>query len=67
MARDTMTVGEAREFLGIGRRKMAELTREGGLLRTTPDPLDGRIKLVKRSDVERLRDQSAKKEMPAAA
>ena len=61
MARDTMTVGEARDYLGVGKRKMADLTKKGGLLPTTPDPLDGRIKLVRRADVEKLREQSAKK------
>jgi excisionase family DNA binding protein len=62
MARDdTMTVGEARELLGVGKQKMAKLTRAGGPLPTTPDALDGRIKLVRRADVEQLLAQSAKK------
>jgi hypothetical protein len=71
MARDSMgdlmTVGEARAQLGVGKQKMAKLTRAGGPLPTTPDALDGRIKLVKRTDVERLLAQSAKKGLPAVA
>jgi hypothetical protein len=57
MAEDTMTVGEARALLGIGKQKMAHLIARG-ILVTVPDPLDGRIKLVKRADVENLRARS---------
>jgi excisionase family DNA binding protein len=56
---DLMTVGEARAYLGIGRNKMAKLIAEG-TLPTQPDPLDKRIRLIKRADVEQLAEQSSK-------
>jgi excisionase family DNA binding protein len=59
MARELMTVGEAREYLGVGKAKMAKLIHDG-VLPTQPDPLDKRIRLIKRSDVEALAEQSSK-------
>lgn len=60
-----MTIAEARDFLGIGNKKMAQLLKDGELA-AVPDPLDKRSKLVKRSDVEALKARSAKKLLPAA-
>jgi excisionase family DNA binding protein len=57
---DLMTVGQAREYLGIGRAKMTKLIHEG-VLATQPDPLDARIRLVKRADVEALAARSSKR------
>jgi hypothetical protein len=62
---ELLTVGQARELLGVGKRKMAELLKAGregqpGGLPSQPDPLDKRIKLVWRSDVEALRALSKK-------
>jgi hypothetical protein len=59
-ADDLMTVGVARELLGVGKKKMAELIKSG-VLATEDDPLDRRTKLVKRADVEALAARSAKK------
>jgi hypothetical protein len=56
---DLMTVAEARDFLSVGKQKMAKLISTG-ILATQPDPLDGRIRLIKRADVEHLRKQSKK-------
>jgi excisionase family DNA binding protein len=56
-AEDMMTVGEAREYLGVGRQKMTDLIKRGTLT-TYPDPLDKRVRLVLRADVEKLRRQS---------
>lgn len=54
MGRDEyMTVTEARILLRVSKGKMAKLIREGDLP-TEDDPLDERVKLVKRSDVEAL-------------
>ncbi len=61
---EMMTVGQATALLGISKRKMAQLIKEGKLL-TTPDPLDKRMKWVKRSDVEAILAQSPKKEAAA--
>lgn len=58
-AEDLMTIGEAREYLGIGRQTMANLIKRG-VLTTQVDPLDRRIRLVKRADVVKLRQQSKK-------
>jgi len=56
---ELMTVGEARDYLGVGKQKMAKLISTG-VLATQPDPLDGRIRLIRRVDVEHLRKQSKK-------
>lgn len=48
-----MTVGAARDYLQIGRAKMAKIIKLG-MLSTQPDVLDSRVKLVKRADVEAL-------------
>ncbi len=59
MRADLMTVGEAREYLRVSRAKMTKLIKDG-VLPSEPDPLDGRIRLVKRADVEALAERSAK-------
>ena len=52
-----MTTGEAREYLNISRAKMAKLIRDG-VLKTEDDPLDERIKLIRKSDLDALRKRS---------
>ena len=59
MPHELMTVGEARAFLRVSKNKMAELIHDGVLV-TERDPLDKRIRLVKRADVEALAERSAK-------
>ena len=54
MAEEYMTVGEAREYLGISRGKMAKLLKEGKL-QAIEDPLDSRAKLIKKEDVDKLK------------
>jgi hypothetical protein len=56
-ADEMMTVAEARAELGVGKPKMAKLIAQG-VLPTQPDPLDGRIKLVRRADVLALKARS---------
>jgi excisionase family DNA binding protein len=61
-ARDTdevMTATEARKLLGIGKAKLAKLIASGALP-THKDPLDERVRLVRRSDVDALLSQSRK-------
>ena len=66
MAEDQyMTVGEAREILGVSRAKMTRLI-ETGDLPTEPDPLDKRVKKVRRADVERLKSQALPRKNSAA-
>lgn len=64
MATEWMTIGEAQLHLGVSKKKIAQLIKDGALP-TFPNALDKRIKLVKRSDVETLaaRSTTAKKEV----
>ena len=57
---ELITVTEARRILGISANKMSALIA-GGTLPYEQDPLDRRVKLVRRDDVEglmRKRNQS---------
>jgi excisionase family DNA binding protein len=45
---------QAAEYLGVSRPTIKRLISEGELT-TTPSPLDRRVKLVKRADLDRLR------------
>jgi hypothetical protein len=51
-----MTLTQARKYLGISFAKLTSLVR-GGQIPFEKDPLDNRVKLVKRSDLDRLRRQ----------
>lgn len=46
-------VSEVQRLLGVSKKKMASLLAEGTLPYTL-DPLDKRVKLINRADVERL-------------
>jgi hypothetical protein len=59
MPDELMTVKEARALLGVGTRKIAALIASG-TLPTQPDPLDERVKLIRRSDVDALLARSKK-------
>ena len=48
-----MKLSEARKFLGVSIPKMTALVRSGRIA-VEEDPLDGRVRLVKRSDLEEL-------------
>lgn len=50
---ELMKVAEAQRLLGVSKKKMASLLVEGTLPYTL-DPLDKRVKLINRADVERL-------------
>lgn len=56
MPSDLIMASEARKLLGVSTVKMAELVRE--YLRTFPDPLDKRVKLVSRAEVLALSRRS---------
>lgn len=49
-----MTVAEARDYLGVSKKKIADLI-EKGVLTTEPNPLDNRSKLIRREAVEALK------------
>jgi hypothetical protein len=51
---DKMSLTQARIFLGIGLSKITMLVRSG-ILKYEQHPLDFRVKLVKRSDLEKLK------------
>ena len=66
-ASEYVTVAEARDMLGVTKRRIAEMI-EDGTLPSEPNPFDKRSKLIKRSDVEELlRKRPGKKPLPEAA
>ncbi len=54
---EMMTAKEVREYLGISPRKMAALIEENAFT-VKVDPLDKRVKLIPRAEVEKLAQQS---------
>jgi hypothetical protein len=50
---DLIKVTAARKLLGVSPMKMAQLIKDG-FLRTFDNPLDRRVKLISRADVETL-------------
>lgn len=61
-----MTAGEAQLYLGITKVKMSELIKEN-VLPVTLNPLNKRVKLIRRADVERLAALPRPKRVPVAA
>src|SRR3954451_1589230 len=61
--RDLITVGDARERLGVSNHTIARLVREG-VLKTYPSPLDKRQKLVDAAEVEALALQRPRRDEP---
>jgi excisionase family DNA binding protein len=59
---ELLTVADAAKLLGVGRTKMSELIASGELPVVGKDPLDKRVRLIKRSDVDTLLKRSAKKD-----
>ena len=59
MSDELLTAHEAQEYLGVSKRKMWRLLQDG-VLATQNDPLDARVKLIKRSDLDALKAQSKK-------
>jgi DNA-binding MarR family transcriptional regulator len=55
---DFITTSEARELIDVSAVTMARLIRDG-IIRTFPDPLDRRVKLVSRSEVLALKVRRA--------
>jgi excisionase family DNA binding protein len=64
MPKDLMTLTEAAEALGVSRFKVSRLIRDG-TLQAFVSPLDRRQRLVRRSDVEALRDELVPVEVDA--
>jgi hypothetical protein len=54
-----MILTQARRYLGVSFAKLTSLIK-GGQIPFEQDPLDNRVKLVKRSDLDRLRRQGRK-------
>jgi excisionase family DNA binding protein len=61
-----ITVGEAMAELGVSKKTMARLLKEGAL-EATPDPVDRRIKRIKRADVLKLASTTAHRKGKEAA
>jgi hypothetical protein len=51
-----MSLSEARKFLGVSPTKMTALVHNGEIS-VESDPLDRRVKLVKRTDLEKLKQR----------
>jgi hypothetical protein len=64
-ASEWVNVAEAREMLGVSAPKIARMIADG-VLRTEPNPVDRRGKIIRRAEVEalaaKLPDRTAKKE-----
>jgi excisionase family DNA binding protein len=61
-----MTAGEARLYLGITKTKLAKMIADGDLPAII-NPLNKRVKLVRRADVDRLASLPRPKRVPVAA
>jgi len=55
---DKMKLSQARKYLGVSVQKMSSLVKSG-ILKFETSPLDGRLRLVKRSDLEELKRKYA--------
>lgn len=51
--KDLIKTSEARKLLGVSSVKIAQMIRDG-IFRTFDNPLDKRLKLVSRAEVEKL-------------
>jgi hypothetical protein len=60
MSDQLIKVTDAQKLLRVSKKKMASLLAEG-TLRFVLDPLDKRVKLVNRSDVEQLTELRLRK------
>lgn len=50
---DLITIAEARTLLNVSHTKMAQMLKNG-VIRYFPNPLDGRVKLVSKAEVQAL-------------
>jgi hypothetical protein len=57
---DLITNTEARHLLGVSPKKMADFIK-AGTIKTYPDTIDGRVKLVSRAEIEKLKASSVRK------
>jgi excisionase family DNA binding protein len=55
MQTDKLSVMQAGEYLGVTRQKISQLIRDGKLKVVGENPLDGRVRLVRRRDLDRLK------------
>jgi excisionase family DNA binding protein len=55
-----ITLSEVAAYLGVGRRVVSRLVKEG-VIRVRKDPLDSRRKLVSIQELDQLKRQSSKK------
>ena len=62
---DYLNLGEAAETLGVDRRRL-RLLIERQKVETVEDPLDFRVRLVRRADVDRLSELIGKRKKTAA-
>jgi excisionase family DNA binding protein len=55
MQTDKLSVTQAAEYLGVTRQKISQLIRDEKLKVAGENPLDGRVRLVRRRDLDRLK------------
>lgn len=58
---DLITNTEARKLLDVSPKKMADLIK-AGTIKAYPDTIDGRVKLISRSEIEKLKASSVRAE-----
>jgi helix-turn-helix protein len=61
---DLLTLAQARKLLGVSRPKMVQLITTGAL-HVEKDPLDARVKAIRRAEVEALLARSSKMQRAA--
>jgi excisionase family DNA binding protein len=57
-----MTMGDAAKKLGVSRTTLRDLVKRGVITQVRDDPLDRRLKLVRRAEIDHLASQSTKKD-----
>ena len=61
MPDEYITVKEARRHLGVSKMTMARLIREK-VIKAEPNPLDRRVKLVRRQDIAKIKNTYPKRQ-----
>lgn len=65
MSDDYLPLMQAAEYIGVSRVKLAQLVKEGTIPYVT-SPLDKRVKLFKRADLDQLRNAPRPPQAPSA-
>jgi excisionase family DNA binding protein len=66
MGDDFLPLMQAAAYLGVSRMKLSRMVRAGELAYVT-SPLDKRVKLFRREELDRLRDAPRPRRLPGSA